>query len=373
MVKVVVGDLFKSDAQRLVNTVNCVGVMGKGVALQFKRHFPEMYEDYVRRCAADEVRLGEPYLFRRLVPPHILNFPTKNHWRSPSRLQDIVRGLEFLQAHYREWGITSLAVPPLGSGEGQLEWRVVGPALYRKLKELEIPVELYAPFNTPHEELQPSFLDRGFSDPTAANPPSRIDPAWTALVEVLARLEREPYHWPIGRVAFQKIAYFATERGLPTGLEYRRGSYGPFAPTLKSIVGKLLNNGLIQEEPLGRMLEVRVGPTYPAARTAFREALTEWAEPIDEVVDLFARFRTKDAELAATVHYAWSELKRIPEQAPSEADVVTQVMDWKVRRRPPLSESDVAESVRSLSMLGWINVRASAELPVSEEDLVGAL
>src|SRR5262245_52928371 len=114
MTQILVGDLFQSGAQTLVNTVNCVGVMGKGVALEFKRRFPDMYEDYVARCAARQVRLGEPYLFHRPAPPWILNFPTKDHWRAVSRLADIVAGLESLEEHYREWGITSLAVPPLG-------------------------------------------------------------------------------------------------------------------------------------------------------------------------------------------------------------------------------------------------------------------
>jgi O-acetyl-ADP-ribose deacetylase (regulator of RNase III) len=373
MVKVAVGNMFDSEAQTLVNTVNCVGVMGKGVALEFRKRFPDMYADYVRRCERRQVRLGRPYLYRRPSPPHILNFPTKNHWRSPSRLDDIIRGLDHLREHYREWGITSLAVPPLGSGHGQLEWRVVGPTLYRKLKELTIPVELYAPFETPHEELQPSFLEQNIVSPDQGAPPSRIDPAWAALVEILARLENEPYRWPIGRIAFQKIAYFATDRGVPTGFEYRRGSYGPFTPDLKPVISKLMNNGLIREEPLGRMLEVRVGPTYFSARAAFRQALSEWAEPIEEIVDLFTRLRTHDAELAATVHFAWKELRNRTAEPPTETDVLAEVKEWKVRRRPPLSEADVAETIRNLSMLGLIDVRASAELPVDESKLVGSV
>ena len=96
MVRILIGDLFASQMQTLVNTVNCVGVMGKGVALEFKKRFPDMYQDYVARCAAKQVRLGQPYLFRQLVPPWILNFPTKDDWRSVSRLSDIVAGLEYL-------------------------------------------------------------------------------------------------------------------------------------------------------------------------------------------------------------------------------------------------------------------------------------
>tara|TARA_Y100000310_G_scaffold193641_1_gene193598 strand:+ start:5615 stop:6070 length:456 start_codon:yes stop_codon:yes gene_type:complete len=148
MVKVLIGDLFESQSQTLVNTVNCVGVMGKGIALGFKERFPDMYQEYVTRCNAGQVKLGQPYVFPKLIPPWILNFPTKDHWRSVARLQDIVLGLEYLEAHYQEWGIKSLAVPPLGCGEGQLEWRVVGPTLYRHLNRLDVPVELYAPYGT---------------------------------------------------------------------------------------------------------------------------------------------------------------------------------------------------------------------------------
>lgn len=179
MVHVLIGDLFQSKAQTLVNTVNCVGVMGKGVALEFKKRFPEMYEDYVQRCQRKQVKLGQPYVYKTLVPPWILNFPTKDHWRSVSRLEDIVRGLKYLEQHYQEWGIISLAAPPLGCGQGQLEWRIVGPTLYRYLKRLQIPVELYAPYGTPHEELQPTFLEKneGNGVHSALPPPSRIDPA----------------------------------------------------------------------------------------------------------------------------------------------------------------------------------------------------
>ena len=124
--------------------------MGKGIALEFKKRFPEMYEDYVHLCDSKQVKLGRPYLYRYLVPPWILNFPTKDHWRSVARLEDIIHGLDYLEEHYQQWGITSLAVPPLGCGEGQLEWRVVGPTLYRYLKRFLIPVILYAPFwNSP--------------------------------------------------------------------------------------------------------------------------------------------------------------------------------------------------------------------------------
>lgn len=378
MIEVLVGDIFESRSQTLVNTVNTVGVMGKGVALGFRKRFPEMYEDYVRRCERHEVHLGAPYLYRRVVPPHIINFPTKEHWRSVSRLDDIVKGLRYLQAHVDEWGITSLAVPPLGCGEGQLEWRVVGPTLYRGLSDLGIPVELYAPFGTPHAELQPEFLGvqspapmattNGYTDhPT---PPFRVEPGWVALVAILEQVRMERYHWPIGRVGFQKVAYFATEVGIPTGLSYRRGSYGPYAPDVKQVLSRLINNGLIVERKLGRMLSTDVGPTYNDAKRGYQSFLAQWQPKIDKVVDLVVRMNTDDAEIAATVHFAASRMREISQVQPAEIQILGYVMQWKVRRRPPLNESEVALAIRRLNVLGWIDAAASNDLPVPEEAMI---
>ncbi|MEW6667882.1 MAG: macro domain-containing protein [Thermodesulfobacteriota bacterium] len=370
MVKVIMGDMFESKAQTLVNTVNCVGIMGKGIALEFKKRFPDMFEDYVKRCEAKQVHLGRPYVFKRMFPPWILNFPTKDHWRSVSRLQDIVEGLRYLQQHYRDWGITSLAVPPLGCGHGQLEWRVVGPTLYRHLKDLEVPVELYAPFGTPHAELQVSFLDKAKETPSARPAPDKIGPAWVAVVEILKRIEEEPFHWTVGRTTFQKIAYFATECGIPTGLKYQRGSYGPYAPVLKERITALVNNGLVREEHLGRMFAIRVGRTFSDARKAYEQELKGWEKIIDKVADLFMRMNTNQAELAATVHFAAQEWKSRPDGKPTEKDLLDSVMKWKQKRRPPLDEKEVALTVRNLNMLSWIGAKASMDLPITEEDIL---
>lgn len=230
-----VGDLFQSGAQTLVNTVNCVGVMGKGIALQFRKRFPDMhedYEDYVVRCERGGVRLGEPYLWTS-SKPWVLNFPTKDHWRSVSRLADIERGLDHVVRQYREWGIESLAVPPLGCGHGGLDWSVVGPTLYRGLNRLEVPVVMYAPHGAPPQQLQLDFLDSPKIVDAALDARSRVPGEWVALGEILDRVTSQRIHPPVGRVNFQKIAYFATAAGIPTGLEFERGSYGPFARGLK--------------------------------------------------------------------------------------------------------------------------------------------
>jgi O-acetyl-ADP-ribose deacetylase (regulator of RNase III) len=144
---VVGGDLFTSGMQTWVNPVNCVGIMGKGLALAFRQRFPAMYADYRTRCWAGTVRLGEPYLFIQEPSPWIINFPTKRHWRARSRLVDIEAGLDYLVRHAPGWGVTSLAVPALGCGAGQLAWDEVEPILLRALSQLEpaIRVAVYPP------------------------------------------------------------------------------------------------------------------------------------------------------------------------------------------------------------------------------------
>ncbi len=370
MIRVLIGNLFESQAQTWVNTVNCVGVMGKGVALEFKKRFPDMFADYELRCRRGEVRLGRPYLYKQTILPWILNFPTKHHWRDVAKLDAIIAGLEYLHDHYRKWGITSLAVPPLGCGQGQLEWRIVGPTLYRLLNRLDIPIELYAPYGTPHEELQPSFLQesRGQGAAAAQMPdPEWIRPEWVALVEILARLEAQPYHWPVGRTTFQKIAFVATEEGLDTGLEFKRGSYGPFASGLKALIGRLQSHGLTREERLGNMFHVRVGATYADARKAYEKELKQFESVIEKTVDLFLRLDTKRSELVATVLFAARELERLKSSPPSESELFSFIVKWKQKRRPTIDPADIALTIRHLASLGWLDVQPDRNLPLPDE------
>ncbi|MCC7352946.1 MAG: macro domain-containing protein, partial [Anaerolineae bacterium] len=138
------GDLFASRAKTLVNTVNCVGVMGKGVALAFKERYPNMYEEYRRQCEQGEIRPGVLRLYKD-THPWVLNFPTKRHWRARSRLEDIEAGLRALAGSYRSWEITSLAMPALGCGHGGLDWSDVRPLIERYLGDLDIAIEVYEP------------------------------------------------------------------------------------------------------------------------------------------------------------------------------------------------------------------------------------
>lgn len=140
------GDLLGSKMQTLINTVNCVGVMGKGIAYSFKQQYPTMFKDYEERCKEKKVQLGKPYIYKIKDERLIVNFPTKGHWKNNSNLRDIENGLKYLAEHVKEWGIKSMAIPPLGCGNGGLDWNDVKPLILRYLDPLNIPMEIYEPF-----------------------------------------------------------------------------------------------------------------------------------------------------------------------------------------------------------------------------------
>lgn len=143
MITYVVGNLFESPARVIVNTVNTVGVMGKGIAKDFKTIYPEMFCKYQYLCESKMLTIGKLWLYKT---PHkwILNFPTKTTWRQPSKIEYIEKGLETFVKMYAEKGITSIAFPPLGCGNGELDWeKHVRPLMEKYLKNLPIDIFIY--------------------------------------------------------------------------------------------------------------------------------------------------------------------------------------------------------------------------------------
>ena len=150
MIQIAKGNLLVAPVDALVNTVNTKGIMGKGIALQFKQAFPAMFRDYEKACKAGEVQLGKMHVFDRgglAGAPHwIVNFPTKGHWRERSRLTDIETGLEDLVTTIRRLGIRSIAIPPLGCGNGGLNWTDVRPRIEAAFTNLpDVNVLLFEP------------------------------------------------------------------------------------------------------------------------------------------------------------------------------------------------------------------------------------
>lgn len=135
-------DIFNSKSDAIVNTVNCVGVMGSGLAKKFKERYPVMYKEYRKKCEANKIQIGILHIFRTLKHS-IINFPTKIHWKNNSKLEWIEAGLNYFVENYKKWSITSVAFPQLGTSNGKLDWGVVRPIMKKKLELINIKVEIY--------------------------------------------------------------------------------------------------------------------------------------------------------------------------------------------------------------------------------------
>lgn len=367
MIKVIIGDLFESKTKTLVNTVNCVGVMGKGIAQIFKKRFPQMFDDYVLRCQAKQVRAGEPYLYSAQNGISIINFPTKQHWHSPSRLDDVIKGLDIFAKKYKEWGIVSIAFPPLGCGNGGLAWEVVGPIMYQQLLKLDIDIEIYAPYGTPKQQLEINFLNQFAETPNLIKKYKQVKlkAEWVALLEIVSRLQSQAYSNPVGRTIFQKICYIFTEQGVNTGFQFKRGSYGPFSPEVKDALSILANNNLMNEQQLGKMTALKVGPEFQAIKSKFSQQINSLEKKIEKTVDLFSRIKsTEQAEEVTTILFATRQLKNQSEDKNvSEMEVFDYIRNWKKTWDNSQKMEAVASGIRNLEMLGWLKLHYSESLP----------
>lgn len=220
------GNLLTQQVDALVNTVNTQGVMGKGIALQFKKAWPAMFDAYRRACARGEVREGTMHVWETgatIGPRFIINFPTKRHWRSPSRMEDIELGLVDLARVIRQEGITSIAVPPLGCGNGGLEWSDVEPRIRSRLAEVahNTNVVLFPPHRTPVPEHQPVPGDVPNLTPTRA--------ALLSLMQTYQELTLDPPNF----IEIQKLTYFLQNSGERLHLVFEPHLYGPYANDLR--------------------------------------------------------------------------------------------------------------------------------------------
>jgi len=367
MIKVLIGNLFESHNKTLVNTVNTVGVMGKGIAQEFKNRYPTMFEDYVERCKMKKLEASVPYYYEDMLGTSIVNFPTKEHWRSPSKLQDIIHGLDVFTENYQEWGIGSIAFPPLGCGNGGLEWSLVGRVMYQKLANLDIPVEIYAPYGTPREQLSFEFLKQIYqvNESLKGSRNGKFNPAWITILAVMDLIGKQPYARPVGRTIFQKICYIMTAQGIDTKFNFKQGSYGPFSNEVKDALSVFFNMNLLSEKQLGKMNALMVGTEYENARKKYQGDLEPFKKKIYKTADLFSRIKnTEQAEEVATVVYAVRQLKE-NKQDISEQDLFDYIINWKKTWQDEKKKESIATTIRNLEMLDWLRLQYSESLPSS--------
>jgi O-acetyl-ADP-ribose deacetylase (regulator of RNase III) len=245
MIKFARGNLLESDAEALVNTVNTVGVMGKGVALMFKERFPENFKAYERACKSKQVRLGEMFPTERkdlLGPKWIINFPTKGHWRYPSKIEWIEQGLADLARFITEKRIRSVAIPPLGSGNGGLDWTEVRRLIETSLSSLEgVEVIVYEPTAKYQNVAKRQGLEK-LTVPRAL------------VAEMVRRYSILGIECTLLEV--QKLGYFIERSidalGLDNNLRFKfvANKFGPFSDNLKHLLSGLDGSYLRCDERL---------------------------------------------------------------------------------------------------------------------------
>lgn len=349
MIELKTGDILAEKADALVNTVNCVGVMGRGIALQFKKEWPENFDAYKAACSQGEVEPGSMFVYEtgRLSPPHyILNFPTKRHWRNKSRLEDLEAGLEALVGEIRERNIESVAIPPLGCGLGGLDWEEVRPRIEAALSQVP---EVRAIVFEPIEAKAPTPAHRRGKEP-------KMTKGRAALVRLVERYLAGGLDPVVSLLEVQKLMYFMQEAGQPLRLRISKGHYGPYAENLRHVLNAiegwfLTGYGYGGDDPT-KTLELCPGVTEVAeAKLAQHSDVHDCFERVTKLVDGFES--PFGLELLSTVHWVVTR-----EGASTEEGTIDGVYAWNARKRQ-FSSEQILLARRILSEQGWIEATAS--------------
>lgn len=348
VIREVEGNLLQAPVDALVNTVNTVGVMGKGIALQFKRAYPAMFDEYQRAAKAGQIKPGRVQVWYTNAlegPRFVINFPTKRHWKSPSRLDDISAGLDDLARVVRDLGIASIAVPPLGAGNGGLDWDAVRPLIEQKLSALDADVLVYPPKATPS---------------AGAMPERRPRPAMTrgraALLAIMRAYLDATWDAP-SLIEIQKLMYFLQVAGEPLRLKFIQGRYGPYADNLRHVLVELEGHYILgfgdgsarvqEAEPL-RLLSHEL-PEVDSELAHHPDT----KDRVNRVLDLVSGYESPyGLELLASVHWV-SSMDAATRQDPDRAALAVQ--GWTDRKRRLFTQDHVAKAWHTLDDHRWLS------------------
>lgn len=344
-VTLVNGDLLKqNDVDAIVNTVNCVGVMGKGIALQFKNKWPENFRAYAAACKLGEVKVGRMFVHDTgglLKPNFIINFPTKDHWRGKSHLAFIRDGLVDLAQQVRHLGITSIAVAPLGCGNGGLDWEIVRPLIETTFAELpDVDVRLFQPQGAPAPKSMEVRTDR-----------PRMTAGRAAILKLLETYRELDYG--LSRVEVQKLAYFLQAAGRDLNLSFVKHHYGPYSDALRHALIRLEGHFI---RGLGDgVVEAEIEPTEDALAEADAfvsgAELPGFGEQLARVTTLIEGFQSPfGMELLASVHWVATHEPLVA----SATDAVRAVHAWNERKAKIFPANHVTAAWNQLSDRGWI-------------------
>ena len=345
MIEYKVGDMFAEDVEALVNSVNCVGVMGRGIALQFKNAFPKNFKAYAEACKRDEVRPGHMFVFEtgQMIgaPRYIINFPTKRHWRGKSRVEDIEAGLHALAQEISERNIRSVALPSLGSGLGGLEWPQVRSRIEAVLQEFDdLRVVVFEPGGLPSDER----ANRSTDVP-------KMTQSRAILVDLMHRYLSGLLDPFVTLLEVHKLMYFMQEAGEPLQLRFQRAHYGPYAENLRHVLrdieGHLISGYADGGDAPDKRLELVPGAVEEAR--VFLNGLPETRERFSRVSELVEGFESSfGLELLTTVHWV-----AVEHPSAAEDEVIAHTYGWD-RRKRQFSKRQIRLALRVLREKGWL-------------------
>lgn len=345
MIEYRTGDIFGAEVEALVNTVNCVGVMGRGVALQFKKSFPDNFKAYAGACKRGEVEPGRMFITERLDnPKFIINFPTKRHWRGKSRMDDIESGLEALACEIRERGIQSIALPPLGSGLGGLHWPDVRSRIESALSVVssDVRVMVFEPKGPP---------DVGVTARLTEAP--AMNNSRAALIVALDRYIGGQKIGAITLLELHKLLYFLQVAGEPLKLRFEKLHYGPYADNLRHVLNRFEGHYLTGYADGGDdpTKSIALMPGAVNEAKGFLDGDVDTSARLDEVAELIEGYRNPvDMELLATIHWVIDN-----EGASNIAEVVQRVRTWNAHKRESFFSEQIAEACKTLVARGWLS------------------
>ena len=343
MIEYRTGNILDADVEALVNSVNCVGVMGRGIALQFKKAFPSNFRAYAAACKRHEIRPGRMFVFERdrlESPRFIINFPTKRHWRGASRLSDVEAGLDALAGEIGARGIRSIALPPLGSGLGGLDWPDVRAAIEQRLSKLpDVRMVVFEPSGA----RDPAVL-RNKKVPT-------MTAGRAALIGLMDRYIAGLLDPFITLLEVHKLMYFMQEAGEPLRLKYVKAPYGPYAENLRHVLhaveGQLLAGFSDGGEKPEKEIALIPGAVDDANRFLANHADT--CERFDRVASLVEGFETPyGLELLSTVHWLAAH-----ESVKDQDKLVRATHLWNERKKQ-FTDRQLRLAFDRLVQNGWI-------------------
>jgi len=343
MINLVSGNLLEAKTEALVNTVNCVGVMGKGIALQFKQAFPANFKDYAKACEKGEVRIGGMFVHstdRMFHPKYIINFPTKRHWKAKSRLEDIELGLKDLVRVVKDLNIKSISVPPLGSGLGGLNWDEVKSRIIDALDDVpDVEVLLYEPKGAPKSDKI-----------TIATSKPEMTRGRALLIRLLDIYRSQGYRHNL--LEIQKLMYFLQEAGEKLRLKFNKYKYGPYAENLHHVLQRIDGHYIRGYGDRSGKSEVYLLEGAIGEAESFLRNDKDAGKSLDSVARLIRGFETPyGMELLATVYWV---AKETPEVAKDPHLVIRKVQEWSPRKKFRMQPHHITKALERLKEENWL-------------------